>query len=226
MSLTVNGVLSLNIPLLPQPKSSSLRQPDPQTAKDEAKDSNISEVNSKKKSPHDQLPGKETISTHTDQPPKFYRRDPQQLYPFHSFLAVADAEELSDIMNKLGCTFNTTLEAPPLPSYLPEKALPISASPVLNSLKNRAIAAGCLVSASNSSDSLAFPNSQPSPLSIVGLAGPVSSHQCSPLVHRILTSINPTISFAELRNSLDCSMEEVKKCFHSIFHTCLRFMLL
>jgi hypothetical protein len=215
VSLTVNGVLSLNIPLIPQPQQEATATSQTQTlplSKDESRDSHPLDEISKKKSTQDQHPA--DPSTPIDQSPKFYRRNPQRLFPFHSFLAVADAEELSDIMNKLGCTFNTTLEAPPLPSYLPEKTIPISTSPaVLNSLKNRAMAAGCLVSpgAADPSESSfgTFSNSQPPCFSIVGLTGPVCSHQCSPLVHRILTNINPTISFAELRNSLDCSMEEV-----------------
>jgi hypothetical protein len=121
-------------------------------------------------------------------------------------------------MNKLGCTFKTDLEAPPLPSFLPEKNNnPPLCCPVTQSLKNRAQAAGCLDGiqrmAPPTTSSLLPTAAIPAGASgsIVGLTGPVSSHQCSPLVYSILSNINPTISFAELRNQLDCSMEEVSE---------------
>jgi hypothetical protein len=216
VSLTVNGVLSLNIPLVPEAFEEPLRLPQhaPGT------DSPIrAEAPPKKWLSHqDQSPD---LQTSRSQPlsdgvakRKFYQRNPKKLFPFHSFLAVADPEELSDIMNKLGCTFKTDLEAPPLPSFLPEKTNPppSTVSPSVQSLKYRALAAGGLDgSLTKAIPSTSASSAMPSAGSNVGLTGPVSSHQCSPLVYSILSNINPTISFAELRNQLDCSMDEVSQ---------------
>lgn len=208
VSLTVNGVLSLNIPLIPQceimSSSSVLSGKEENIDSDNDFGSKRSGGIPKQKTTSESIPEIPSIDVTTK---KFYERNPKRLFPFHSFLAVADAEELSDIMNKLGCPLKMGNDTPSS-TFLPEKTSAPSVS-ISNSLKHRALAAGCM----NTPDRCETPTSSQSSsatASNVGLAGPVSSHQCSPLVHRILTGINPTTSFAELRNSLDCSMEEVR----------------
>lgn len=205
VSLTVNGVLSLNIPLIPQ--CDTVSSP---SSKEESIDSPTDFPTRRSsgipKTKHPSEPMSETPSIDVETK-KFYERNPNRLFPFHSFLAVADPEELSDIMNKLGCPLKMGIEAPSAQTFLPEKTPSVSTT-ISNSLKSRALAAGCL-NVTDRSDPSSSISQASTGVSSVGLTGPVSSHQCSPLIQRILTGISPTISFAELRDSLDCSMEEV-----------------
>lgn len=288
VSLTVNGVLSLNIPLfsdsdenqnnneikenietvesLQSPKNNNINK-----LSDEINDDGDLPdlIDSKKTSRKMSFPLplsseknqiiSDNLSNHiATKKISFHQRDSQKIYPFHTFLPVADPNELSDIMSKLGCTFNTIIESNHPPTYLPSESYNNTTNTNTNtitntitntntntpndtstnnininhnnfnnnnnnfnnnsimSLKNRALA-GTPIEVNYCTQLSSYSSSFNTPTigtSVVGLTGPVSSHQCSPLVYKILSHSNPTESFAELRNILDCSMEEVSLIFY------------
>mmetsp|Transcript_22496 Transcript_22496/g.32851 ORF Transcript_22496/g.32851 Transcript_22496/m.32851 type:complete len:723 (+) Transcript_22496:106-2274(+) len=214
VSMTVNGVVSINIPLL-----SPLTAPSPTSPLKE-----ISEVSRRIDSlaassePVIRSQSAPAVSSRRSsgtalEPISFHSRGSGPM-PFQTFLPIADPEALGAVMQTLGCSIvnpvgghiqtNSPRNAAPADSDLPA-ASDAAPAPGKGSLRSRAAAARCLPGQGVRATATTKP----------ALRTP--SHHCSPKMWRLLLAMNPTQSFAEIRHAVDTPLAEV---YSAVNHLC------